>query len=288
MTVQKKLLESAQQLHPISSSPDLDAELLLAYTLRKPREFLFTHPEHVMNKAQQLRFSRLLKRRLNREPIAYLLGHKEFFGLNLKVNPAVLIPRPETELVVEEVIRQIRPKVMGQKKGIHILDIGVGSGAIALAIKKNIPSTQVYGTDTSRAALKVAKENARQLHLKVNLRYGQFTLPFPQKKFDCIVSNPPYLTTREMKNPDLAYEPASALLGGRAGLEVYAELLKKSVHQLSPDGVIVLEIGATQATPLRKMIQKTLPGAQVRVKKDMAGKDRILFIQRMDRSGMEG
>ncbi|MEK7540293.1 MAG: peptide chain release factor N(5)-glutamine methyltransferase [Patescibacteria group bacterium] len=273
MTVQEALLQATQKLRA-STSAALDAELLIAFVLRASKEFLFTHPEHKLNPAQQIKFARLLRRRQKREPIAYILGHKEFFGLDFFVNKNVLIPRPETELLVAEVVQ-----LMSGKKQPKIVDIGVGSGAVAVALKHLFPRAKVYATDSSRRALHVAKKNARAHKTSINFKSGSLLSPFSKVRFDCIVSNPPYLTAQEMKHPDLQFEPKAALYGGRAGLEIYQRLLVQAASQLGPKGYLVLEIGHNQAKPLGRLAKKLWPKARLQVKKDLAGFNRVMIIQ---------
>lgn len=272
MTVQQALVQATQCIKT-SSTPALDAELLLAYILRKPREHLFTHPEKQLTTAQAIRFSRLVTRRQKREPIAYILGHKEFFGLEFTVNKQVLVPRPETELLVEEVIRLLSGKTHPK-----IIDIGVGSGAIAVALKHSLPKAKVYGTDYSRKALEVARKNARKQKTAITFKYGSLLSPFPKVQFDCIVSNPPYLTSQELKNPDLHFEPRAALFGGRGGIEVYKKLLSEVPAHLIPGGSMFLEIGSTQSKSLISLVKKVLPNAWIQIKKDLAQRDRILIV----------
>lgn len=272
MTVQQALVQATQCINT-SATPTLDAELLLAFILRKPREFLFTYPEKQLTTTQAIRFSRLVTRRQKREPMAYILGRKEFFGLEFAVNTQVLVPRPETELLVEEVIR-----LFSGKQRPKIIDVGVGSGAIAVAIKHALPQAQVYGTDSSRTALEVARKNARKQKTTIHFKHGSLLSPFPQVRFDCVVSNPPYLTAQEMKNPDLKFEPRGALFGGRGGIEVYKKLLSTVPDHLASGGSLLLEIGSSQAKTLTSLVKKILPAALIQVKKDLAHRDRVMIV----------
>lgn len=273
MTVQQALLQARRKLST-STTPDLDAELLLAFILDTSQEFLFTYPKQQLTTNQTVQFSRLISRRQKREPMAYILGHKEFFGLNFSVNPHVLIPRPETELLVEQVV-----SLMSEKTQPTIVDVGVGSGAIAIAVKHTLPKARVFGTDSSRKALGVARKNARKHKTNITFACGSLLTPVPKVRFDCIVSNPPYLTAQEMKHPDLQFEPKVALYGGKAGLEVYQRLLIQAASQVRPKGYLVLEIGYNQVKPLSLLAKKIWPKAHLQVHKDLAGFDRVMIIQ---------
>lgn len=273
MTVQQALVQATGKLKT-SNSPTLDAELLLSHVLHKPREYVFTHPDQDLRSTQQIQLWKLVSRRGKRVPMAYILGHKEFFGLDFALNNSVLIPRPETELVVEEVIR-----LMAQKPQPKLVDIGVGSGAIAIALKTSLPNAHVYGTDSSRKALAVSKRNARRLKTKIHFKHGSLLSPFPQVRFDCVISNPPYLTAKEIKNPDLSHEPRAALYGGKQGVDVYRKLFSLLDQHVVSGGHVVLEIGYNQALAVTRLAKHLWPKVKIKIIPDLAGLDRVLSIQ---------
>lgn len=273
-TVSRLLAEATTQLLRMSETPDLDSEVLLSHVLNQPKEFLFTHPEYLLTTSQLNRFSRLLARRLQSEPVAYLVGHKEFFGLDFRVNTHVLIPRPETELLVEEALRYLATKPHPT-----VVDVGTGSGVIAISVKKNIPQAQVVALDVSPLALRVARANAKRLKVNITYKLGSLLSPVPHQKFDCLISNPPYLTPLDLKHPSLKYEPRLALSGGQSGLQVYSQLLAQAPGHLNPGGLILLEIGSTQYQELKRLAHTIFPQAHISKLKDYAGLDRILRLQ---------
>lgn len=273
MTIGQALLQNTEQLRR-STTPALDAEVLLAAILKVERGFLFSHPEKKLSQPQQDRFSRFISRRAKLEPVAYILGHKEFFGLDFLVNKNVLVPRPETELLVETVIN-----LMKKTPTAKILDIGTGSGVMAITLKHLLPKTKMYASDINRKALFLAKKNAQQQKTSITFKHGSLLSPFPQLKFNCIISNPPYLTAADMQNPQLAFEPKQALYGGLDGLGVYQKLIPQAVAQLLPNGYLVLEIGSTQYSALRRFTRNLFPLTTISCLKDYTHRNRVLVIQ---------
>lgn len=224
------------------TSADLDAEVLLSHTLKKSREYLFTHPEASLSTYQLKSFRNLIARRGKHEPVAYLTSHKEFYGLDFIVNKSVLIPRPETENLVEAVIREV-----GYKKW-TIADIGTGSGCIAIALKKNLPKCKVLATDKSAAALKVAKKNVLKHQVKIQFKQGNLLEPIKNLKIDIIVANLPYLDDN-MKNllkssdsKGLIYEPPMALKGGPDGYDIYRQFYKQLQQLKNKPKLVYLEM----------------------------------------------
>lgn len=272
-TVQNWVWSAAQHIKVVSQTPDLDAELLMANVLRKPREWLFTHPDFQCTLWHVNRFSSLVKRRLQHEPIAYLLGHKEFFGLDFLVDRSVLIPRPETEGLVEHSLFFLNTHTHPR-----VIDIGVGCGTIAVSIKKNCPQAKVCGTDTSRQAVAMARRNARLLKVQLDLKVGSLFSPFAEKKFDCLVSNPPYLTRRQLKNPELRCEPSTALFGGVQGVEVYKKIMRTAPAHLNPKAGLFLEIDPEQVSIITQLAHTVWPQAGIQVYPDMSHQSRVLAI----------
>lgn len=252
-----------------------EQDILLAYTLGKPREFLYGHPEYHGTKSQIRKFQHLCQRRLDGEPMAYLLGYKEFYGLDFKVNKHVLIPRPDTELLVDKVIEYCKIR----KNTSVIADVGTGSGCIAVTLKKYLPTTQVLASDISATALTIAKQNARQHHTAITFFRSNLLQAAPRKylgKLDIIVSNLPYLTKTEANKKNLAFEPQIALTAGDSAIKLMAQLITQSALYLKPHGVIFLEIGYRQAKSVRKLCHQTFPTATVRIYQDLGGFDRVI------------
>jgi release factor glutamine methyltransferase len=264
--------------HAGCDTPRLDAELLLAHTLNKNRTWLYTHPETILAKKQLATFGALLQRREQREPVAYLTGHREFYGLDFWVTPDVLIPRPETELLVESAIR-----LAAGTASLTIADIGTGSGCIAIALAKSIPAAKLLAVDVSAKALRVAQQNAQQNNVSARILFLQSSLLTPlAQPVDMIVSNPPYVSKPQLDTlmPEIKYyEPALALDGGEDGLNIIEELLSQAREKLSPGGSLLVEIGAFQGAAITRLAQETFPGLRVELRQDLAGLDRLLVIQ---------
>jgi release factor glutamine methyltransferase len=232
----------------LSDSASRDAELLLLHTLQIPRATLFAHPNRELTPDEQTRYENNITRRLRHEPIQYITGQQEFYGLLLKVTPAVLIPRPETEHLVEAVL-----KLLPADKPFKIADIGTGSGAIAIAIAVHLPHAEITAFDISAEALAVAAANAREHNVANRIRFLQSdllsALDHETETFDAIVSNPPYIPAaeRDTLHPQVRdHEPATALFGGETGLDVYRRLIPQAYTALKPNGMLALEIGHGQ------------------------------------------
>lgn len=267
-----------------SSSPILDIELLLTKTLGKNKEYLYTYPDKRLTTKQLNNFTTYFKRRQKGEPIAYILGYKNFFGLDFKVNKNVLIPRPETEILVEEVIKYFQSPISNIQFPISICDIGTGSGAIIIALAKNSKG-QFYATDISTPALNISNYNAKKNKIKIKFLQGNLLEPLTKihnSEFrihnSIITANLPYLTTQQLNNPQLKYEPKVALNGGADGLECFREFFNQiKKFKLQPQAIF-LEIGHNQATAIKKLAKQTLPHYKFKIKKDLCGFDRIFTI----------
>ncbi len=231
-----------------------DAELLLLHTLQIPRAQLLAHPELTLTEAQLQAYEAAITRRLAPEPIQYITGTQEFYGLTLQVTPAVLIPRPETELLVEAVLHQL-PK----HQPLRIADIGSGSGAIAIAIAHHLPQATVTALDISPEALAIARRNAETHHVSNRIRFLQSDLltTVPGETFDAILSNPPYVPN--VDHPTLHpqvrdHEPPTALFAGADGLEIYRRLIPAARAALVPNGLLALEFGHGQREALQQFL----------------------------------
>lgn len=265
------LNQAAQQLATSFDSSRLDAELLLAYTLHKPRSYLYVHPEQNLSTEQIENFSKLLKRRLRYEPIAYILGHKEFYSLDLQVNKNVLIPRPETELLVELVLAKL-----GSQVEIKFADLGTGSGAIALAIANKHPDWQIFATDKSAKALTVAKNNAQRLGIQ-NIKFlrGNWCQALPIRNLNVIVSNPPYICKHDSHLQKITkFEPTLALAAGDAGLQHIKTIIKQAKSFLTTKGLLILEHGFDQGNKVRQLMEDQ-KYANIEIHQDLAGNERI-------------
>ena len=261
-------------------SPRLDAEVLLAHVLGQDRAWLYKQPlqahldQEVLN-----RLAELLDRREQREPVAYLTGHKEFFGLEFEVNPSVLIPRPETELLVETALQLTQGRFSPS-----IVDVGTGSGCIAVALARRLPAAQVWAVDISPQALIVARRNAQRQTVagRVDLVQADL-LQSVAGPFDLIASNPPYVSRSELAatmQPEVArYEPRLALDGGEKGLAVIDRLLAQARTKLKPAGWVLVEIGAGQGRAALRLAAGYFPGAEIELRQDLAGLDRLLIIK---------
>jgi len=252
MTVHNLLLEASTLI------ARRDAELLLAHTLCQPRIWLLAHPEAELTEAEVASFLTLTARRAGGEPAQYLTGTQEFFGLELRVTPAVLIPRPETEHLVEAALAWSKTQI----KPLRFLDIGTGSGAIAIAIAANEPAAEIIATDISAAALAIARDNALRLGVSDRIRFVQSDLlsaldSAADIPFDAIVSNPPYIPSTDaatMQREVVAHEPHSALFAGPDGLNIYRRLIPAAYTTLRPGGLLALEIGFGQRDALTELL----------------------------------
>lgn len=277
-TIQNLLHTTAKILRPYSSTPRLDAEILLAYVLGWTRAHLLAERTMVLDSGQISAFAHLIARRVEQEPVAYIIGHREFYGLELLVDRRVLVPRPETELLVEQtLIAAMSMSVACDHEPLCIVDVGTGSGAIAVALAVNLPDARIYATDISTDALAVAAANVARHHVEfqVILLQGDLLTPVPEP-VHLIVSNPPYTILSEIDADVYRHQPHIALDGGVAGLDIYQRLLMQAPNCLKPGGAIVLEIGATQGQAVCDLIRAVLPQAQVIIHHDLAGLDRVI------------
>tara|TARA_B100000700_G_scaffold190906_1_gene210326 strand:- start:2166 stop:3014 length:849 start_codon:yes stop_codon:yes gene_type:complete len=225
-------------------SHQLDAQIILSSIMGVSREYLLTHNDKIISEKIKKKYDFAIKRRAKKEPIAYIIGEKEFWSENFKVNSKTLIPRPETELMIYKIIKYF------MNKKINVLDVGTGSGCILLAILKELKNSRGIGIDISRGAIKIAEENSRSLYLQNRSRFKiADIMTFKQGKFDLIISNPPYISTRDIRNlsKDItSYEPIAALNGGNDGLDLIKKVIYKSNKLLKKSGMLAIEIGNGQ------------------------------------------
>lgn len=256
---------------PDSPSPRLDAELLLAHVLGRPRSFLRTWPEHVPSAEQCAAFAELLARRRAGEPVAYLLGRQGFWSLDLEVSPDTLIPRPDTELLVETAL-QLAPATP-----LEVLDLGTGTGAIALALAAERPAWTVTGVDRVEAAVALAARNGERLGLR-NARFepSHWFSALGERRFGLIVSNPPYIAAddRHLSEGDVRFEPTSALVAGADGLDDIRHIIAEAPQHLLPGGWLLLEHGYDQAEAVRELLG-TAGFSEVESRRDLGNHQRI-------------
>ncbi len=270
------------------SSARLDAELMLAHTLGLSRVQLYTQFDRPLTELELQQYKTFFKRRSEREPLAYILGKKEFYSLEFEVSPAVLIPRPETELLVEKAIQLLKnppsPLSNGGTGKLKILDLGTGSGCIAISIAKHLPQAQLTAIDLSETALKIAQSNAKRHGLEHQIIFLREDILSPTFKiqnseFDAILSNPPYIPEADFLKlePELKFEPSQALIGGKTGLDFYENLFPWVKKHLKASGFALFEIGFNQAEEVEKIATNT--GFQkVNILRDYADHPRMIHL----------
>lgn len=287
-TVQTALRAAIARFHQAGiDSPTLTARLLLAAALDKPREWLVAHNDHPLEPAQADMFERLVTRALAHEPLAYLLGRREFYGLEFIIDPRALIPRPETELLVERALERLRAPRQDNdspsKTGcVDAIDVGTGSGAIAIAIARHAPGARLIATDLSAEALQLARVNAARHGVEDRITFAQADLlDNVSYRARVITANLPYVTTEEIEAlpPEIqAHEPRMALDGGRDGLALVRRLLGQLPAHLRAGGAAFFEIGASQGPAALRAAADLLPWARATLDKDLAGRDRVLRV----------
>lgn len=253
-TITQLIIKSEKQLNTVSDSARLDIELLLCSVLKKDRTFLHAWPEHILSQEQLNAFQQQLEQRLQGKPIAHILGERGFWSLNLKVTTDTLIPRPDTEYLVELALECIPEKSQWK-----ILDLGTGTGAIALSLAKEHPACFITATDQSLAAIDVAKQNAESNNIS-NIEFIQsdWFSNLENQQFDIIVSNPPYIKENDphLKQGDVRFEPLSALTSGTDGLNDIRIIIKESKKHLTENGVLLIEHGYDQANEVCELLKQ--------------------------------
>jgi release factor glutamine methyltransferase len=261
-------------------SPRLNAELLLMFTLGRDRAYLYGHPEHELTPDEQTRYDDALAQRSRDIPAQYITGHQEFWGMDLIVSPAVLIPRPETEHVIEEVLARVGRAP--SPANLHIVDVGTGSGCIALALAKEMPHGEIHATEISPAALEIARVNAARHQVESRIQFHETDLlaGMEENYFDLVVSNPPYVGESEEDSVQLEvrkFEPRNAVFAGPTGLEVIERLIPQAREVLKPGGWLVMEISGTIASRVQELLSDW---KNVRIANDLQGIPRVAAAQK--------
>ena len=280
MNVKENLHITSQELMK-TGSPDakLEAEVLLRHVLKIDRATMFRDLEENISEDNVTNIASLVKRRIQKEPLAYITGIKEFYGLMFEVSEGVLIPRPETELLVETAITKAK---LLKKNEINIVDVGTGSGAIAVSLAVNIPNSNVIAIDLSKSALEIADENRRThgMYSRIKLRLGNLLEPVTEN-IDILVSNPPYIRKDRLHSlqEEVLKEPMLALDGGEDGLRLIAELLSQARERMDSTSIILFEIDSDQGIEASKISKNNFPLGDVTVLKDLNNDDRAVLIE---------
>lgn len=258
-------------------NPRLDAEVLLSHVLQKDRLYLYVHFDQPLEERELAVFREAVKKRAARLPVAYITGSKEFMGLDFQVTPAVLIPRPDTEILVETAL-----KLLENKESPEILDIGTGSGAICISMLVNLPTAHGTTVDISSEALVVAKSNAdkHQVAQRLTFCQGDLFAPVAGQKFQAILSNPPYIPEADILEltPEVRQEPNLALDGGKDGLDFYRRIVEESKHYLLAGGFVAMEVGIDQAELVAALAEKTGFFKVSAIVKDYGGIERVVVL----------
>ncbi|MEI6893114.1 MAG: peptide chain release factor N(5)-glutamine methyltransferase [Colwellia sp.] len=273
-TVVDCLVYGQKKLTLSSDSAKLDAQILLAFVLEKELSYLLTWPDQKLTEQTTQQFIALLQRRIIGEPVAYIIGFKEFWSLPFKVSPATLIPRPDTEILVELVLEHF-----AELKVLHCLDLGTGTGAIALSLASEQPSWQIDAIDFNLDAVKLAQQNAKDLNLtRVNIFQSDWFSAIKDRKFDIIVANPPYIDALDenLRQGDVRFEPKSALVAKEKGLGDIKHIARQSLKFLNPHGVIYFEHGFEQAEEVRNLLT-TFGYIDAQTQRDLNGHERITW-----------
>jgi release factor glutamine methyltransferase len=264
----KTALQYAHQQFPPILTAQLDAEVLLAHVLQKKRDYLYARPEYCLTPEQQIQYAGFIQRYITGEPLAYIIGEREFWSLTFLVTPATLIPRVETELLVELTLQ-----CMPTEQAIQLLDLGTGSGAIAIALASERPHWQITAVDKSTAALAVAQENAKKHGVHIKFLHSDWFSSLRDQRFHCIVANPPYVEKTAMTTA-LSHEPCSALFADNEGLADLEKIIQTALLYLLPAGVLLLEHGCQQSKAVAQFMQKQ--GYQrIATHQDLASLDRV-------------
>jgi release factor glutamine methyltransferase len=268
-TIAETVKSAARELDAHSESPRLDAEILLSTMLGLPRSALIARADEPLGPDQQQAYAELIRRRSGGTPVAYLTGRREFWSLPLSVSPAVLIPRPETETLLEQAL-----VLLPRDEVCTVLDLGTGSGALALGLAHERPRWTITAVDLSADALDVARRNAQALQLSIQWRLGSWFDAVPGERFHLIVANPPYISAADPALESLSAEPAMALSPGPTGLEALSAIIAQAPQHLRPHGWLALEHGSTQAPQVAQLLERH-GFASIRTFPDYSGRPRV-------------
>ena len=276
----KQAVDSAYQLFVENDvpSPRLNAELLLLFVLSRERAYLYAHPERELTPDEQSNFDEVIRERARGCPTQYITGHQEFWGLDLLVSPAVLIPRPETEHVVETVLELVKEYRFDGPGRLKLVDVGTGSGCIALALASELPHAEIHACDISEEALEIARVNAARLALggRVLFRKSDLLAVYAGEQFDFVISNPPYVGEADVDKVQKQvreFEPKIAVFSGREGMDVYRKLVPQANEHLRPGGWLVAEIGYSEEAKVRELLDGW---EDVQVTADLQGIPRVV------------
>jgi release factor glutamine methyltransferase len=280
----KQALDSAYELFIANDvpSPRLNAELLLMFVLGRERAYLYAHPERELSAEEQAEFDEVIQQRARGCPTQYITGHQEFWGLDLLVSPAVLIPRPETEHVLETALELVKEYYREHPHKLRMIDIGTGSGCIALALASELPQAEIHGCDVSEEALEMARVNAARLGLgnRALFRKSDLLSTYAGEKFDFVISNPPYVGESEadkVQKQVREFEPKIAVFCGAEGMDIYRRLIPQAKEALNPGGWLVTEIGYSSEPNVRELLAGW---ADVQVTPDLQGIPRVIAAKR--------
>jgi release factor glutamine methyltransferase len=276
----KQAVDSAYRLFVENDvpSPRLNAELLLLFVLSRERAYLYAHPERELTPDEQSSFDEVVRERARGCPTQYITGHQEFWGLDLLVSPAVLIPRPETEHVVETILELVKEYPFDGPGRLKLLDVGTGSGCIALALASELPHAEIHACDISEEALEIARVNAARLALggRVLFRKSDLLGVYAGERFDFVISNPPYVgecDADKVQKQVREFEPKVAVFSGREGMEIYRRLVPQADEHLRPGGWFVAEIGYSEEAKVRELLAGW---AEIQVTPDLQGIPRVV------------
>ncbi|MBH0090234.1 peptide chain release factor N(5)-glutamine methyltransferase [Pseudoalteromonas sp. NSLLW218] len=274
-TLEQAIAAGANLLAPSSESAKLDAQVLLLHILQKPHSYLFTWPEHELNAEQQQQFNTFCQRRLNGEPVAHITGQREFWSLSLEVNATTLIPRPDTETLVEQALEMAVPATA------KVLDLGTGTGAIALALGSEMPNWQITAVDRVSDAVALATRNQQRLAINnVHVKQSNWFSELHGEKFNLIVTNPPYIESSDihLNQGDVRFEPLSALVADDCGMSDIKQIITQSRDYLLSSGYLLIEHGFEQGEAVRHFFKK-MAFVNIKTVKDFGNNDRVTFAQ---------
>src|ERR1700733_4530281 len=285
MNLRSALRDAMAQLSAANvPSHSLAAELLLMHTLGRDRAWIYAHPEFELDAAEAEKYFGLVARRASGVPTQYLTGKQEFWGLEFEVTPAVLIPRPETEHIIEIALERLG--AARKSEALRVADVGTGTGCIAVALASEFPKAEIFATDISAAALEVAQRNAARHGMATRIHFAETNLldafTGEAHRFDVIASNPPYIGIADAPTLQLevrAYEPGVALFAGGDGLAVYAPLIRDASAALQPGGLLIFELGYNSLAPVREWLESG-DWSDIRVTNDLAGIPRVISAKR--------